>query len=89
MDFLREFIKDGYLKAIGKMEEYKIILGASAYFDRGIFKEEDLKEINEAINKQYEETLDQTATNEEENVAVDTEVDSTENVETKEESGEV
>lgn len=88
MDFLREFIKDGYLKAIGKMEEYKIILGASAYFDRGILKEEDLKEINEAINKQYEETTDQTATNEEENVAVVTEVDSTENIATEVAEGE-
>lgn len=54
MEFLREFIKNGYLKAIGKMEDYKVILGASSYFDKGILKEEDLKEINEAINKQYE-----------------------------------
>lgn len=54
MEFLREFIKDGYLKAVGKMEDYKIILGASAYFDKGILKEDDLKEISEAINKQYE-----------------------------------
>lgn len=53
MDFLRGFIKEGYLKAVGKLEDYKIILGASAYFDKGILKEEDLKEINEAINKQY------------------------------------
>ena len=49
MEFLRNFIKDGYLKAIGKMEEYKIILGASAYFDKGILKEDDLVEINQAI----------------------------------------
>ena len=52
MEFLREFIKEGYLKAVGKMEDYKIILGASAYFDKGILKEE----ISEAINKQYETT---------------------------------
>lgn len=56
MEFLREFIKEGYLKGVGKMEDYKIILGASAYFDKGILKEEDLKEISEAINKQYETT---------------------------------
>lgn len=56
MEFLREFIKKGYLKGVGKMEDYKIILGASAYFDKGILKEEDLKEISEAINKQYETT---------------------------------
>lgn len=59
MEFLREFIKDGYLKAIGKMEDYKIILGASAYFDKGILKEDDLKEISEAINKQYEDTSEE------------------------------
>lgn len=53
MEFLRNFIKEGYLKAVGKMEDYKIILGASAYFDKGILKESDLMEINEAINKQY------------------------------------
>lgn len=56
MEFLREFIKDGYLKAVGKMEDYKVILGASTYFDKGILKEGDLKEISEAINKQYEDT---------------------------------
>lgn len=55
MEFLREFIKNGYLKAIGKMEEYKIILGATSYFDKGILKEEDLIEINEALNKSKEE----------------------------------
>ena len=59
MEFLREFIKDGYLKAVGKMEDYKIILGASAYFDKGILKEDDLKEISEAINKQYEVTSEE------------------------------
>lgn len=59
MEFLREFIKAGYLKAVGKMEDYKVILGASAYFDKGILKEDDLKEISEAINKQYEKTTDE------------------------------
>ena len=59
MEFLREFIKAGYLKAVGKMEDYKVILGASAYFDKGILKEDDLKEISEAINKQYEEATDE------------------------------
>lgn len=62
MEFLREFIKDGYLKAVGKMEDYKIILGASAYFDKGILKEDDLKEISEAINKQYETSEEITET---------------------------
>lgn len=73
MEFLREFIKEGYLKAVGKMEDYKIILGASAYFDKGILKEEDLKEISEAINKQYETTEEVEK------------IDSTENIEETEE----
>lgn len=59
MEFLREFIKAGYLKAVGKMEDYKVILGASAYFDKGILKEDDLKKISEAIDKQYEKTTDE------------------------------
>ena len=59
MEFLREFIKARYLKAVGKMEDYKVILGASAYFDKGILKEDDLKEISEAIDKQYEKTTDE------------------------------
>lgn len=63
MEFLREFIKDGYLKAVGKMEDYKVILGASTYFDKGILKEDDLKEISEAINKQYETSEEITETN--------------------------
>lgn len=60
MEFLRGFIKEGYMKAIGKMEDYKIILGASAYFDKGILKEDDLKEISDAINKQYEKNTETT-----------------------------
>lgn len=62
MEFLREFIKAGYLKAIGKMEDYKVILGSSTYFDKGILKEDDLKEISEAIDKQYEENVDEDST---------------------------
>lgn len=50
MDFLRNFIKEGYLKAVNNLPDYKIILGATAYFDKGILTENDLKEINEALN---------------------------------------
>lgn len=49
------------------MEEYKIRLGASAYFDKGILTEDDLKEINTGIednlkkseeNSEFEENED-------------------------------
>lgn len=88
MEFLREFIKAGYLKAIGKMEDYKVILGASAYFDKGILKEEDLKEISEAIDKQYEENIDEgSAENTEDSAENTSETDVTEET-TKEKSEE-
>lgn len=50
---LREFIKDGLIKAIGKMADYQIILNAVGWFDKGVLVETDLAEIQELINTQY------------------------------------
>ena len=50
---LREFIKKGFLDAVGKMADYQIILNATGWFDKNVLLEEDLAEINEAIEKQY------------------------------------
>ena len=57
---LREFIKKGLLDAIGKMADYQVILNAAGWFDKGVLTEEDLAEIQEAINAQYptEEVLE-------------------------------
>lgn len=49
----REFIKKGFLSAVGKMADYQIILNASGYFEKGVLTEEDLAEINAAIEAQY------------------------------------
>lgn len=46
---LREFIKDGFKDAIGKMADYQIILNASGYYEKGVLLEEDLAEIQELI----------------------------------------
>lgn len=49
----REFIKKGFLSAVGKMADYQIILNASGYFEKGVLTEEDLAEINTAIEAQH------------------------------------
>lgn len=49
----REFIKKGFLSAVGKMADYQIILNASGYYEKGVLTEEDLAEINAAIEAQY------------------------------------
>lgn len=50
---LRNFIKKGFLEAIGKMADYQIILNAVGYFEKGVLLEEDLIEINQKIEEQY------------------------------------
>lgn len=46
---LREFIKTGLTKAIGKMADYQIILNAAGWFEKGVLLEEDLAEIQTLI----------------------------------------
>lgn len=48
----REFIKKGFLSAVGQLADYKIILNASGYYEKGVLTEEDLAEISEKIEEQ-------------------------------------
>lgn len=50
---LREFIKKGFIEAVGKMADYQIILNAVGWLEKGGLLEEDLVEINTAIEAQY------------------------------------
>lgn len=50
----REFLKKGFLDAVGKLADYQIRLNAFGYYDKGVLTEEDLAEIDAAIEKQYE-----------------------------------
>ena len=50
---LREFIKKGFVEAVGKMADYQIILNAVGWLEKGGLHEEDLEEINSAIEAQY------------------------------------
>lgn len=50
---LRDFIKNGFIKAVGNMADYQIILNAAGWLEKGVLTEEDLAEIQMAINEQY------------------------------------
>lgn len=64
---LKDFIKNGFLKAVGKMADYQIILNAAAWLEKGVLTESDLEEIQSAIDAQYvfEELIEETIENEE------------------------
>lgn len=49
----RNFIKQGFLRAIGHQPDYWIMLNAGGYADRGVLQVEDLEEIQTAIEAQY------------------------------------
>lgn len=50
---LREFVKSGLLKAVGKMADYQVILNAAGWLEKGVMAEDDLAEIQVAIDAQY------------------------------------
>ena len=69
---LREFIKTGFLEAVGHYPDYWIILNASGYYQQGILLQEDLAEIQAKIdekNKPVElEEIEEETAEEEENI---------------------
>ena len=46
---LRNFIKQGLIKAIGNMADYQVILNAVAWHEKGVLNEDDLEEIQSKI----------------------------------------
>ena len=50
---LKEFVKNGLLKAVGKMADYQVILNAAGWLEKGVLDESDLAEIDAAISAQY------------------------------------
>lgn len=52
---LREFVKSGLLKAVGKMADYQVILNAAGWLEKGVLTEEDLAEIQTLINANSED----------------------------------
>ena len=60
---LKEFVKSGLLKAVGKMADYQVILNAAGWLEKGVLTEDDLSEIDTAINAQYPTEQEETADN--------------------------
>ena len=59
MFILREFIKKGLLNAVGKMANYQVILNSAAWLEKGVLTEEDLEEIQSAIEAPVQTTEDE------------------------------
>lgn len=49
----RDFVKQGYLRAVGHQPDYWIMLNAAGYADKGVLTMDDLAEIQAAIEAQY------------------------------------
>ena len=56
---LKNFVKSGLLKAVGKMADYQIILNAAGWLEKGVLTEEDLAELETAINPPVEQPVDE------------------------------
>jgi hypothetical protein len=56
---LREFVKEGLLKAVGKMADYQIILNAAGWLEKGVLTEDDLADIQAAISAQSENAVEE------------------------------
>lgn len=50
---LNDFIKRGFLNAVGYMADYQIILNAAGWLEKGVLTEDDLEEIQTAVDAQY------------------------------------
>lgn len=46
----REFLMSGFKNAVGKMADYRVILNANGYYEKGVLTEDDLAELQEMIN---------------------------------------
>ena len=58
---LKDFVKSGLLKAVGKMADYQVILNSAGWLEKGVLTEDDLADIQTAIEAQYpteNETID-------------------------------
>ena len=48
---LKDFIKKGLLDAVGKMADYKVILNAAGWHEKGVLDADDLAEISAKIDE--------------------------------------
>lgn len=77
---LREYIKKGFIDAVGKMSNYQIILNSTGWMEKGVFTEEDLSEVNTAIEEWEKKQNAMSNTNEDNNTVNNTIIEPTEEV---------
>ena len=53
---LKNYIKRGLISAVGRMADYQIILNSVGWMEKGVLSEEDLADIQAAIDAQYPQT---------------------------------
>ena len=46
----REFLMTGFRNAVGKMADYRVILNANGYYEKGVLTEGDLAALQEMID---------------------------------------
>ena len=46
----REFLMTGFRNAVGKMADYRVILNANGYYEKGVLAEDDLAELQMMID---------------------------------------
>lgn len=63
---LREYIKTGFIKAIGSMADYQIILNSATYLEKGVLIENDLAEIETEIENYNKKLAEEQAKKEQE-----------------------
>ena len=52
---LKNYIKRGLIAAVGQMADYQIILNSVGWMEKGVLTEDDLMEIQAAIDAQYQQ----------------------------------
>ena len=50
---LRLFVKMGLMDAVGKLADYRVVLNAAGWHEKGVLTTEDLADIQTAIEAQY------------------------------------
>ena len=61
----RNYIKQGFIDAIGKMSDYQIILNSAGYAEKGVLLEEDLAEIKALIDEKNSKEIENSSSVEE------------------------
>ena len=56
----RKWLMDGLKDAVGKLEDYQIILNATGWYEKGVLLEEDLAELQRLIDEKNNPVVEET-----------------------------